>query len=164
MRTLSRFTVGIGITFLLATVFLSVPANAGSCWDYHRSERRMAKKINAARRATGDNRLRLDPQLSRVARKHTSEMVQRRSLYHTPSDVLGRRVTRWRRLGENVGAAGGVKRLHRLFMNSPAHRANILLNSFRFVGVGTKHKGGNLWVTVVFEARRNPGTRLSMPC
>ncbi len=163
MRTSSRFNVGICIAMLLASVFPSVPAQAGSCWNYKRSERRMAKKINEARVSTGDNRLRLDPQLSRVARKHTSGMVQRRSLYHTPSDVLGRRVTRWRRLGENIGVAEGVRRLHRIFMNSPAHRAIALTDSFRFVGIGMKRKGGRLWVTVVFESRRDPGTRLSMP-
>jgi uncharacterized protein YkwD len=123
----------------------------------------MAKKINGARVATGDGRLRLDPQLSRVARKHTGEMVQRRAIYHTPSDVLGRRVTRWSRLGENIGAAGGVKRLHRSFMNSPAHRAITLTDSYRFMGIGTKRKGGKLWMTVVFESRRDPGTRLRMP-
>ncbi len=103
----------------------------------------MAKKINAARLATGTTGFAWTPNCRWVARKHTSEMVQRRSLYHTPSDVLGRRVTRWRRLGENIGAAGGVKRLHRLFMNSPVHRANILLNSYGFVGVGTKRKGAS---------------------
>jgi uncharacterized protein YkwD len=148
---------------LLASAFPSVPAQAGSCWNYKPAERHMAKKINGARDASGDNRLRLDPQLSRVARKHTNGMVKSRTLYHTPAAVLGRRVTRWRSLGENVGVAGGVKRVHRMFMNSPAHRANNLAGSFRFVGIGTKRKGDKVWVTVIFESRQNPGTRLSMP-
>ena len=163
MRTSSRFTVGIGITILLAGLFPSIPAQAGSCWDYKRAERRMAKKINGARNGAGDRRLRLDRQLSRVARKHTDEMVRRRLLYHTPSHVLGRRVTRWNRLGENIGAAGGVKRLHRQFMNSPTHRAITLTDSYRFMGIRTKRRGGKVWTTVVFESRRDPGTRLSMP-
>ncbi len=157
-----RSIVGIGMAMLLAIAFPSVPAQAGSCWNYKPAERRMAQKINGARDATGHNRLRLDPQLSRVARKHTNGMVKSRTLYHTPSAALARRVTRWRSLGENVGVAGGVKRLHRMFMNSPAHRANNLAG-FRFVGIGTKRKSGRVWVTVVFESRRNPGTRLSMP-
>ena len=163
MGTSSRCIAGIGIAMLLASAIPSEPAQAGSCWNYKPSERRMAKKINGARDANGDNRLRLDPQLSRVARKHTNGMVKRRTLSHTPSAVLGRRVTRWRSLGENVGASGRVRRLHRMFMNSPAHRANNLAGDFRFVGIGTKRKGGRLWVTVVFESGRNPGTRLWMP-
>ena len=158
-----RSIVVIGIAMLLVSAFPDVPAQAGSCWNYKPAERRMAKKINGARDATGDNRLRLDPQLSRVARAHTNGMVKRRTLYHTPSAALGRRVTRWRSLGENVGVAGGVRRLHRIFMNSPAHRANNLAGSFRFVGIGTKRSRGRVWVTVVFESRRNPGTRLRMP-
>jgi hypothetical protein len=31
------------------------------------------------------------------------------------------------------------------------------------VGVGAKKAHGWLWVTVVFQASRNPGTRLYMP-
>jgi hypothetical protein len=29
--------------------------------------------------------------------------------------------------------------------------------------VGVKKADGRMWVTVIFEARENPGTRLAMP-
>lgn len=48
-------------------------------------------------------------------------------------------------------------------MESPAHRDNILFDRYRHVGVGVKRSGGLMWVTVVFEASKDPGTRLSMP-
>ena len=79
------------------------------------------------------------------------------------AESLGRRVTRWRVLGENVGFGGDVRSLHKAFMESPAHRDNILFDRYRHVGVGVKRSGGLMWVTVVFEASKDPGTRLSMP-
>jgi uncharacterized protein YkwD len=45
-------------------------------------------------------------------------------------------------------------------MNSPAHRANILLSSFKHVGVGVIQANDRLWVTVTFEARSDPGSPL----
>ena len=50
--------------------------------------------------------------------------------------------------------------LHQAFMDSPAHRENIMLNSFRYVGVGVIKSGDRLWVTVTFEAKSNPGSPL----
>jgi uncharacterized protein YkwD len=108
-------------------------------------------------------RLQLDPQLSRVSRYHTTEMVRTRDLFHTSMSTLGWRVTRWAVLAENIGYARGGKRIFRMMMNSSAHRANILLPGLRFVGVGARRRGGKLWLTTTLEGKRDPGTRLSMP-
>jgi uncharacterized protein YkwD len=134
-----------------------------TCWNYKRAERRFARKMNKARSNNGRTRMGMDPELSRAARKHTWEMLGKEQLYHTPSTKLKRRVTRWSVLGENVGVGGDVESLHQAFMNSPAHKANILYSSFRHVGIGVLKKDGRLWVTVIFEASRDPGTRLWMP-
>jgi hypothetical protein len=134
------------------------------CWTYRPSERRFSRLMNAARERAGRNRLSLDPEASKVARKHSREMVDRNLLYHTPSSSLIRRVTRWQILGENVGVGGSVGSLHEAFMGSRPHRANILYAKFRHVGVGVrKSHDGRMWVTVVFENRLDPGTRLRMP-
>jgi uncharacterized protein YkwD len=90
-------------------------------------------------------------------------MARNNRLYHTTSPDLRHRVTNWVTLGENVGEGGTVPSLQTAFMNSPEHRANILDTGYRYVGIGTVQKGSILWVTVIFESRRNPGTRLSMP-
>jgi uncharacterized protein YkwD len=143
-----------------------VPTTVGRnsrCWDYKRSERSFARKMNSVRRRKGRRGLRLDPELSKVARVHTTDMVQRNTLYHTSSSSLRRRVVGWTTLGENVGVGNTVRSLHKAFMHSRYHRANILYRRFRFGGVGVKKKRGRMWVTVVFEARNNPGTRLRMP-
>jgi uncharacterized protein YkwD len=119
--------------------------------------------MNVARENAGRAKLSLDPEASKVARKHTSEMVTKDFLHHTHSGTLSRRVTRWLILGENVGVGGSVRSLHRAFMASPAHKANILFGKFRHVGVGVRRSAGKMWVTVIFENRKDPGTRLRMP-
>ena len=43
-----------------------------------------------------------------------------------------------------------VRELHRAFLRSPAHRANILDPRKRVVGVGLVSSGGRLWVTELF--------------
>jgi uncharacterized protein YkwD len=131
------------------------------CWKYKRADRKMAKKINGARSNHGRANLRLDPELSKVARVQARRMANKNTLYHTQN--LGSKVTHWTRVGENVGYGNDVGQLHKMFMNSSGHRANILRKSYRHVGVGTKRAGGWQWISVVFEARKNPGTTLGMP-
>jgi uncharacterized protein YkwD len=161
-----RAATGLIGAAILASIVVSPIAEASptsSCWKYRSQERGFTRKINEARSNHGISRLQLDPQLSRVARRHTREMLGANNLFHTPSNRLRRRVTRWVVLGENVGVGGTVRSLHTAFMASPTHRENILYRSYRYVGVGTREVGGRLWVTVIFESRNNPGTRLEMP-
>jgi uncharacterized protein YkwD len=150
---------------VLATVapFASAPARAGTCYRWSDAEKGFVHKTNAARANAGAHMLRRDPELSRVASKHAHEMAAANVLYHTPSNTLTRRVTRWRVLGENVGKGSGVRSLQRAFMNSPVHRRNILYPGYRYIGVGVVKKNGRMWVTVIFEGYDNPGTRLTMP-
>lgn len=142
-----------------------------SCYGYKASERAFAKKNNTARANAGLGKLSLDPELSRVAKLHTKEMVNAASgsiggddLFHTSSAQLTRRVTgAWTLLGENVGVGGSVSSLNTAFLNSPLHKANMMNASFKHVGVGVITAKGSMWVTVVFSAGADPGTSLSMP-
>jgi len=155
---LTAVTAGL----LAPTMATSATAN-NQCWEYKTSERSFKLKINQERAELGLAKLRLDPELSKVALKHTNEMVAKNELYHTSSQQLKNRVTNWNVLGENVGVGGGVDSLHKAFMNSPAHAANVLNSGFKHVGVGVVKKGDRLWVTIIFEAVTNPGTTLPMP-
>lgn len=167
-RDVKTLRTVLGMT-VLATV-LAVPsvgasaATDASCWRVKRTEQAFVTKMNASRGRHDQGRLVLDPELSRAAQKHTKEMVSSDQLFHTGMDRLGRWVTRWTTLGENVGVGGTVTSLHTAFMSSPTHRANILLGRYTHVGVSTaRDPDGKLWVTVVFESHTNPGTRLRMP-
>jgi uncharacterized protein YkwD len=165
MRKSTRFlglSIVVGLTMTVLPLSSAVAADSG-CWVTKASEQGFAKKINTARRASGKNRLQLDPELSRAARKHTFEMVRKDLLHHTSESALRRRVTNWSTLGENVGVGGTVTSLHAAFMASPAHKDNILYSSFRHVGIGVVERNGRMWVTVIFEAQTDPGTTLNMP-
>lgn len=142
---------------------LASPAIDSPCWRYRTSEKRFARRHNRLRVADGLGRLRLDPELSRAARLHTREMISKDLLHHTTSLELTTRITGWSILGENVGVGSTVVSLMDAFMDSPAHRANILHRSYRYVGIGAKLDNGRLWVTIIFEAGDNPSTSLRMP-
>lgn len=163
--TMSRkISLLVALALLATALPMSVSAEAGSgCWSSRTKEKSFAAKINKARTARGAGSLKLDPELSRVARLHTNEMVKANRLHHTSLTVLGRRVTNWVTLGENVGVGQTVTTLHSAFMDSPSHRDNVLFKAYNHVGVGTKQVGDRLWVTVIFEAQTNPGTTLKMP-
>ena len=164
MRRILGLALILGVTASLLPFAATATASDGSCWTHKSTERGFAQKINTARGATGKARLSLDPELSRAARRHTWDMVRKNLLHHTAEPTLRRRVTNWNVLGENVGVGGNVDSLHGAFMNSPAHRDNVLYSSFRHVGIGVVNRGGRMWVTVIFEAQTNPGTTLDMRC
>jgi uncharacterized protein YkwD len=161
VSTLKRLAAGMIAGLVLVSLFpaTTVGATGSGCNPMNRTERAFKRKINAAR---GDSRghLRGDWDLNQVALKHTREMVARSKLYHTPENAFRRRVTNWSMLGENVGVGGSVDSLHRAFMNSSAHRSIALSRSFNRIGVGALRYNGRLWVTIIFEARWNPGTPL----
>jgi uncharacterized protein YkwD len=129
-------------------------------YSFTNAERCFLRKINGLRHRKGKNRLKWDKQLGYVARRHARGMASNRSIYHDGD--LGRTVTRWRRLGQNVGRGSGCKRLMRAFRNSSGHRAN-LLGSWRHMGVGVKRRNGQLFVMHVFESRRDPGNIYRYP-
>ena len=166
MKNHKRIIIGSLAALMVLTALPAGTAGAGSAWRCFRhktGEKAFATKMNLARQAAGQPQLILDKQLSKVARKHTREMTAQSRLFHTSSGTLSNRVTRWTVLGENVGVGSTVVSLHAAFMDSPAHRSNVLYGTFRHVGVGTRAANGRLWVTVVFEASTNPGTRLPPP-
>jgi uncharacterized protein YkwD len=148
-------------SMVLAALIPATSASSATCWSYSAKDRSFAKKINNARERRDRGRLRLDPELSKVAMKQTKSMIKQNNLFHTRD--LGSRVTRWTMLGENVGYGYTVTSLHKMFMDSAGHKKNILNSQYKFVGVGAKKAHGWLWVTVVFQATKNPGTNLYMP-
>ncbi len=143
---------------------MAATATESSCYRFKPADAEFADLINAERSGRGAAALELDPELSKVARVHTREMVRLDSLEHQTGDVLAARVTRWSALGENIGVGqSGVQDLHALFMSSVPHRANVLSRSFAHLGVGAVMSGERLWVTVIFEGKSDPGTTLRMP-
>jgi uncharacterized protein YkwD len=110
----------------------------------------MLNLVNAARRNHNVRPLSINWELSQKARSHSLRMARNNSLYHTSN--LATLVRRYRpsTWGENVGWGGTLKRVHRAFMRSSPHRANILNRRFHRIGVGVVRARGALWVTLDF--------------
>lgn len=130
-------------------------AGAGAPADEAAFETRLAE----ARQSLGLAPLAVAPDLVAVARRHSSAMAARRSVFHNPR--LTSEVEDWELLGENVGTGPSVDKIHRAFMGSQVHRDEILRADFTQVGVGVVHEAGALWVTQVF--RRPAGASAEAP-
>ena len=112
----------------------------------------MKRATNISRLDHSLTRVRLNAELSELARQHSLAMARTGSLFHEsdPASVYLKGKT-WRYWGENVGMTGGtVSGLQQAFMTSTPHRQNILNRSFRHVAIGAVRVNGVLWVTVFF--------------
>lgn len=109
-------------------------------------------KMNQARVNHGLKRLRMQPGLIRIARAWSGHMEAENELSHRGnlSARINAVVTKnWRAWGENVGVGGDVAGLHRAFMQSDAHRQNVL-GKWDYVGIGVVRDGAQMWVTFDF--------------
>jgi uncharacterized protein YkwD len=139
------------IVLLIATIMLGTAPEALACWAPKASERKLATLTNRARINHDRRRLKVSDALSKAARVHSRRMARRGYLFHNTlagfESLLG---GSWNRIGENVGSGSRVRQIHRAFMDSPAHRDNILATGWRKLGTGTVRRDGVLWVTVLF--------------
>ena len=152
MRALSAIiaTAIVGIVGIQSPPAFAVEG-AGS------AEPKFIELMNRERTARGLGSLTAAGDLTDYGRNHSGEMAAQNDLHHS---TQLRSLTNWKLLGENVGRGGTVQALHDAFMNSPAHRDNVLRSEFSEVGVGVVTSGEVIWVTVVF---RQPVTPSAAP-
>lgn len=154
-------TLVFAVLLVAAVAMVALAGGAAhASGDHAAAEERFAERINAERAERGQQALTVDTELTRVARGWTGEMTDAGELSHNPHRSDQVRAS-WRRLAENVGRSQAVgeseaelvDRLHRAFMNSEGHRANILMGEANRVGVGVEVTGdGMMYVTVLFMA------------
>jgi hypothetical protein len=124
----------------------AAPASASTAGD----AAGFVARTNQARGAHGLRPYTVAADLVAVAHRQSARMAAQQRLYHNPN--LGSDVRNWQTAGENVGMGGDVASVQQAFMNSPAHRANILDRDFTEVGIAVVRDGnGALWVTAVFR-------------
>jgi hypothetical protein len=141
---LRRFTTALVVAVSTAVaVGIASPANASNAGSF-------VSQINADRARVGRTPLVHRADLAALALRHSQTMAEQNSLHHNPN--LTGQVSGWQSVGENVGMGGNTRVLHRAFMNSPAHRSNILDKDFTEIGLGVVVDGrGVMWVTEVFR-------------
>lgn len=106
---------------------------------------------NSARVQAGLDGLHHDPVAQAKAQAWAEHLAARNALGH--SRLRDGMDDGWRRLAENVGYGESVEAVHRQFMGSSGHRANILDRRMTHLGVGVARGGGHTWVVLVFVQR-----------
>ncbi|MFN2513296.1 MAG: CAP domain-containing protein, partial [Pyrinomonadaceae bacterium] len=110
-------------------------------------EMEMLRLVNTERVAAGLRPLAPDPELTEVARQHSSDMFARGYFAHDtpegrdPFDRIRAGGVRFLTAGENLALARSVQIAHTGLMNSPGHRANILRPEFGRLGIGIMDGG-----------------------
>ena len=126
--------------------------------------------INQERVAQGLNELTWSDDLADVGRAHAAEMRDKKYFAHeSPTPGLENPLDRYvegtgntpRIIAENIYRAWGSRSFldendlrvaHKALMDSPGHRANILLGSAKFVGVGlVANSSGDIWLDEMFS-------------
>jgi hypothetical protein len=141
-----RYSIRLPFSVLLllsVTVVSAVRADSGS-------DAQFVSDTNSARSAHGLGHYAVASDLTSVARRWAAHMAAHRQLAHNPS--YASEVCCWTGVAENVGVGGTVSQIHRAFMASSAHRANILSTSYLQVGIGTaRGSDGRLYVDELFR-------------
>ncbi len=157
MTTISRRTALFSAAALFATRLLptrSAAATARSAYCPSAKERQVLKRLNKLRAKHGRSALKMDRGLGAAARHHANDMSRRNYFDHKSpngdqaSDRARDHGYRGQRVGENIASGYGTpERVMTAWAKSSGHRANMLGNQYRTVGVGFDPKG-NYWVQV----------------
>ena len=148
-RARRRLVRGLLAVAVAAATFTGLATATSAAASTGGDESGFVASVNAARRSAGRPTYDVSSDLTSVARRWAQTMASSGSLRHNPN--LAGQVSGWRFVGENVGVGYDVGGLHRAFMASPAHRANVLDSDFTQVGIGVAYGGGRLWVAEVFR-------------
>lgn len=136
--------VVLGVILALGVSLFPAAAQAGTVSD----EAAFVARINDLRAAKGLPALQVNANLVAKARAWSAEMAAAGRIWHsTLSDGV---TENWKKLGENVGMGGSVDGLHKAFVASPGHYANLVDPAFSHIGVGIVLSGDTIFVSQVF--------------
>lgn len=147
-RAVRRLTwLATAAVSVLALGLASSPASAGE-------GDRLLSLVNSARARAGLPAVAADAKLNSIASEHAQRMASAGRIYHNSS--YPSQAEPWQAWGENVGSGPSIDEVHKAFMQSPTHRANILSSKFDLLGVGVATYSGGIMVVQDFLKR--PGT------
>ena len=107
--------------------------------------------VNESRARAGIHGLALDTTAQAKAQQWADTLASRNTLAHSRlSDGMD---SGWELIAENVGYGSSIEAVHRQFMASSAHRANILSTRVTHLGTGVARGHGKTFVVHVFVRR-----------
>ena len=127
------------LTILLLFTLAAPAAQAGGP-RLDAGERSVVRAINRARGHHGLKRLMAGRRLARAADVHTRNMLRGDYFAHGAFAQRVRRYVRYRAIGETLAMASrcSARRIVRMWLDSPGHRAVLLSPRFRRVGIGRR--------------------------
>lgn len=153
------------LSAICAPVIRSQPQSGSAGQEIEQIEQQVFEQVNRQRQALGLDALQRHDRLDQAARAHSQDMAERRYVGHINPDgyrlidrVRLAGVRNVRELAENVGSLPQgrelVAQMVRLWMNSSAHRSNIVNPRFKHTGVGVARAAdGVFYFTQVFTDR-----------
>ena len=143
MRERTGGSARLPLVAALVVVACTVPATAAHAATSADGLDTVVALVNQERAEAGCKPVTVDSRLTTAAQKHSQDQADTETMTHVGSDgsTLGERITRagykWRKVGENV-ASGTTSPEYamQMWMNSDAHRKNILNCAFKNIGVG----------------------------
>jgi len=116
------------------------------------AEQQMVTLVNQARLKNHVPALKVDMQLTKVARIKAQDMISNKYFSHispkygSPFDMMKSFGIKYRTAGENIAGNSNIKAAETSLMNSPGHRKNILNPGYTYIGIGIKSGGpyGNM--------------------
>lgn len=119
-------------------------------------EEQMVRLVNTERAKQGLPALRMDPQLAKLARVKSQDMINRNYFSHqsptygSPFDMLRSFGVTYRAAGENIALNQSTGAAHTALMNSTGHRANILGRQYTKIGIGVVKGSRGYYFTQLF--------------
>ena len=127
-------------TLLVLMFAATAPAAEAAGSRVDSGERAVIRAINRARAAHGLRGLRSHRRLARAADVHTRSMLRSNYFSHGAFSARVRRYVSFRRIGETIAMTTrcSARKVVRMWLNSPPHRAVLLSGGFRRIGVGRR--------------------------
>lgn len=149
MRERTGGAARLPIVAALVAVACTVPATAAHAATSADETGTVVALVNQEREQAGCDPVTVDDHLTEAAQDHSQDQADMGKMTHTGSDgsKVGDRATRagyrWSKIGENVASGTtSPERVMSLWMNSEAHRENILNCAYEDIGVA---RVGGYW-------------------
>ena len=121
-----------------------VPPPAPAVYTLSDLEQKAVLLLNAARKAEGLEPLKVNLLLSKLAADYALDMNRRKFFAHVdpdgkdPFDRMAAIGIDYPNAGENIALSPDVETAHKMLMDSPLHRENILQPKFTEIGIGVR--------------------------
>lgn len=147
------------LALLFAAGALVIPAIAQNAHTLNSEvEQQVFAELNEARAQAGAPALKLDPNLTEAARKHSLLLEQNQKLSHqfAGEPALSVRLhaagAYFTVSAENAGVNSDPDNITAMFLASPGHRVNMLNPAYNSVGIGIVQSGRLYWITEDFAS------------